>query len=139
MLSSSSKSVAASARASSVLPTPVGPEEEEGADGALGVLDAGPGPDDRVGHRAHRLVLADDALVQLLLQAEELLHLAFHQLRHRDARPARDDLGDVLLVHLFLDQPPPAARPRPAPPRSFSSRSSSASVPYCSSATRFRS
>ena len=108
MLSSSSNSVAASARASSVLPTPVGTEEEEGADGALGVLDAGPGADHRVGHRAHRLVLADDALVQLLLEPEELLHLPFHQLRDRDARPPRDDLGDVLLVDLFLDHPPPA-------------------------------
>ena len=60
---------------------------------------------DGVGHRAHRLVLPHHAVVKLLLQAEELLHLAFHQLRDRDARPPRDDLGDVFLVDLFLDEP----------------------------------
>ena len=48
-------------------------------------------------------------MVQLLLEPEELLHLALHELGHGNARPARDDLGDVLLVHLFLDHPPPAA------------------------------
>ena len=75
--------------------------------------------DHRLGHRRHRLVLADDALVQLLLQVQQLLHLAFEQLRHRDAGPAADDLGDVLLVHFFLDEPVApllswrAALPRP--------------------------
>ena len=53
----------------------------------------------------HRLVLADDALVQLLLQVQQLLHLALQQLGHGDAGPAADDLGDVLLVHLLLDEP----------------------------------
>ena len=57
---------------------------------------------------AHRLVLADHAAVQLLFETQELLHLAFHQLRHRDARPARDDLGDVLLVDFLLEESPAA-------------------------------
>src|SRR6476661_4678534 len=41
-------------------------------------------------------VLADDALVQLVAEVQQLLHLALEQLRHRDAGPAADDLGDVL-------------------------------------------
>jgi hypothetical protein len=34
----------------------------------------------------------------------ELLDLALQQRRDRDAGPARDDLGDVLLVDLLLEQ-----------------------------------
>ncbi len=60
MARSSSKRNSASARASSVLPTPVGPEEEERADGPVGVRQAGPAAPDGVGHRRDRLVLADD-------------------------------------------------------------------------------
>jgi len=48
--------------------------------GRRGVLDARPCPHDGVGHRAHGFFLSDDALVQLLLEPEELLHLALHQL-----------------------------------------------------------
>jgi hypothetical protein len=51
-----------------------------------------------------RLVLPDDALVQALLHLQELLHLALQQAADRDARPAADDLGDVLLVDLLLEQ-----------------------------------
>src|SRR5262249_46679093 len=105
MFSSSSNSVAARARANSVFPTPVGPEERKGPVGPLGILDPGPRPPHRVGPRGHRLVLAHHPVMELLGQLEELLHLALHQLRDRDARPPRDDLGDVLLVHLLLDEP----------------------------------
>ena len=63
----------ASARASSVLPTPVGPEEEERADRAVRVLQAGARAAQRVGDGLDRLVLADDALVQALLHVDELL------------------------------------------------------------------
>ena len=36
---------------------------------------------------------------------EQLLHFPFQKLGHGDVRPAGDHLGDVLLVHLFLDEP----------------------------------
>ena len=79
MLSSESNSASASACDSSVLPTPVGPEEDERADRAARVLDARARADDRVGHELDRLVLADDALVQDLVEAQQLLALALHQ------------------------------------------------------------
>ena len=71
----------ASARASSVLPTPVGPEEEERADRAVGVLQPGARAPERVRDGLDGLVLADDALVQALLHVDELLDLALHQAR----------------------------------------------------------
>ena len=91
----------ASARASSVLPTPVGPEEQEDADRAVGVGEPGARAPQRVGDRLDRLVLADDPLVQALLHVDQLLDLALHQARDRDPRPLGDDLGDVLLGHLL--------------------------------------
>ena len=118
MLSSESNSASASARESSVLPTPVGPEEDERADRPPRVLDARARADDGVGDELHRLVLADHALVQDLVEAQQLLALALHQPRDRDAGPARDHLGDLVLGHLLAQQP----RRRPA---SRSSRSSS--------------
>src|SRR5262249_27860184 len=80
-------------------------EEDERADRTVRILQAGARTDDRVGDGANGLVLADDALVEMLLEPEELLDLALHELRDRDVRPARDDLGDVLLVDLFLQEP----------------------------------
>ena len=46
--------------------------------GRLGILQAGARATDRVGHGGDRLVLADDALVQLILHADELGLLALH-------------------------------------------------------------
>ena len=54
----------------------------------------------RDGH--DRLLLADDALVQLVLHADELLRLGLGELEDRDARPHRDDVGDLLLADLGL-------------------------------------
>jgi hypothetical protein len=90
MLSWLSNMNSASARASSVLPTPVGPRKRNvpiGRSGSTGRRASGAGVrdgDDRLG-------LADDALVQALLHVHELLDLALEQARHRDAGP----LGDV--------------------------------------------
>ena len=56
-----------------------GPEEQERADRAARVLEAGTGAPDRVGHGRDRLVLADDALVEPLLHVDELLELALEQ------------------------------------------------------------
>ena len=102
---SSSNRNSASARASSVLPTPVGPEEEEAAERPVRILQAGAGAADRVGDRVDRFVLADDALVQPLFHVNQLLDFAFHQPADRDVRPLADDLGDVFLVDFFLQHP----------------------------------
>jgi hypothetical protein len=72
-------------------------------DGAALVAEAGARAANRVGHGAQRVFLADDALRELLLEAQELLHLALEHLAHRDARPLRDHAGDVLFGHLFLE------------------------------------
>ena len=94
----------ASARASSVLPTPVGPEEQERADRAARVLEPGPRPADRVGHGLDGLVLAHDPLVQALLHVDQLGRLALHQAADRDAGPGGDDVGDVVRPDLLLEQ-----------------------------------
>src|SRR5512134_2589840 len=57
---------------------------------------------ERIGDRLDGLLLADDPLMQALLHVDELLGLALEQARDGDARPARDDGGDVVLVDLFL-------------------------------------
>ena len=82
---------------SSVLPTPVGPEEQERADRAVGVLQAGAGAPDRVGDGLERVLLADDPRAQRVLHAQELLALALHHPVDRDAGPAGHHGGDVLL------------------------------------------
>ena len=52
--------------------------------------------------RRDRVVLADDPLVQLLFQVDQLGHLTFHETAERHARPLADDLGDVLRIDLLL-------------------------------------
>ncbi len=72
------------------------PEEQEAADRPAGVAKAGPRSPDRLGDRFHGLVLADDALVQIALQAEEPVPLFLGQLLDRHARGPGDHLGDVV-------------------------------------------
>ena len=74
-LVSSSNRNSASARASSVLPTPVGPEEQEAADRPVRILEAGARAAHRGRDRGHRGVLTDHA------RAQAVLHLG------RAARP----------------------------------------------------
>ena len=45
-------------------------EEGERPDGLARVLDAGPGPDDGIGHSLHGFVLADDPLMQDLVEPQ---------------------------------------------------------------------
>ena len=90
-------------RASSVLPTPVGTEEEERADRPVGIGEAGSRPADGAGHRGDGLVLSDHALVEHVLHADELGGLTLHEAGHRDAGPLGHDLGDVLRVDLLLE------------------------------------
>jgi hypothetical protein len=83
---------------------PGGPHEDEAADGPVGVLQAGAGPAHRVGHRPHGLFLADHPAAQ---PRSSMLHqfvaFALQQLADRNAGPAGNHLGDVLVVHLFLE------------------------------------
>src|SRR3954447_16957485 len=86
------------------LADPGRPEEDERADRPARVLDPRAGADDGVGDEADRLVLSDDALVQDLVEAQELLALALHQPRDRDAGPARHDLADLVVGDLLAQQ-----------------------------------
>ena len=99
---SSSNRNSASARASSVLPTPVGPRNRNEPIGRCG--SESPARERRIAFATARTGSSwpIDALVQVLLEPHELRHLAFHEPRHRDAGPLGDDLGDVFLVDLFL-------------------------------------
>src|SRR5882724_8277576 len=78
-----------------------GTEEQERADRLVRVAEPGAAAAHGVGHRADRLVLADDAGEQALLHLHELLDLALEQTRDGDARPFGDGVGDVLLVDLL--------------------------------------
>ena len=98
----SSKRKPASARASSVLPTPVGPRKTNEPIGRLGSDSPVLRRRMAFGHGGHRLVLSDDRLVQVLLEPDQLVDFALHQLGHRDPGPAAHHLGDVLLA-----RPPP--------------------------------
>ena len=110
-------------------------EEDEAAERPVRILQAGAGAADRVRHRGHRVVLADDALVQPLLHVDELLDLAFHQPADTGMCVQRDDdLGDVFLVDLLLEHARLAGvAPRRACSCSRICRSSSGMRPYCSS------
>src|SRR5213594_1379204 len=85
---SSSNRNSASARASSVLPTPVGPRKMNEPSGRFGSWRAA----HRLGHLRDRVVLADHPALEPLLHVHQLLDLALHQARHRDAGPLGDDL-----------------------------------------------
>ena len=88
----------ASALASSVFPTPVGPRKMNEPIGPLGILEAGAGPADGLRDDLDRLLLADDPAVERLLHVEQPLGLLRRDPGDRDAGPHRDDLGDLLLV-----------------------------------------
>ncbi|CAM5676624.1 hypothetical protein SGRIM119S_02326 [Streptomyces griseorubiginosus] len=87
------------------LPDAGGAEEDERADGAARVADAGAGTDDGVGDELDGLVLADDPLAQDLVQAQQLLAFALLETGHGDAGPGGDDLGDLLLRDDLAQQP----------------------------------
>ena len=80
-----------------------GAQEQKRADGAVGVGEPGAVAADGAGHRGHGLVLAHHALVQLVLQVDQLGHLALHHLLHGNARPRGNDLGDLVVRHLLLE------------------------------------
>jgi hypothetical protein len=77
-----------------------GAEEDERAAGALRVLQAGAGAAHALADGLDRVLLADDALVQLAFHVEQLGGLFFGELEHRDAGPDAEHLGDGFLVDL---------------------------------------
>ena len=125
--SSESNRNVASALHSSVLPTPVGPRNRNDPYGRFGIRQPRARAADRVRDEAHRLVLADHALVQPLFHLDQLLALALHHLRHRDAGGARHHLGDFLGADLRAQQPrlSHSASPR-TPPSSAAPRAAAA-------------
>ncbi len=77
-----------------------GSEEDERADRALRVLQAGARATDRARDDVDRRVLPDDALVELFGHAEQFGRLGLLETLHRDLRPRADDVGDVGLGYL---------------------------------------
>ena len=75
------------------------PQEDERPDRLVGVLEARPGAPHRLRHGPHRLVLVDEAAVQLLLHPQQPRLLLLGEFGDRDAGPARQDLGHVLARH----------------------------------------
>ena len=114
-----------------------GAEEDETADRAIGIFQAGTGADDGLGDSDDRFVLADDTLVQLVFKMQQLLHFAFEQTRDRHTGPAADDRGDILLADFFFEKLRRARGYRFRRWRAL--RSVRAALPYLSSAARLRS
>ena len=109
MAFSSSNSTSARALHSSVLPTPVGPQEDERADRPVGVLQAAAAAADGVGDGLDRFVLADDALVQPLFEHQQLGPFGFQHAGDGDAGPGADDFGDFLGADFLAQQAARAA------------------------------
>ncbi len=68
--------------------------------GPLRVLDPGARAADRFRDGGDRDLLADHALVEFLLHADQLLGLGLGQFEDRDPGPHRDDVGDLLFAHV---------------------------------------
>ena len=100
--SSSPNRNSASVRASSVLPTPDGPRKMNEPVGRFGSLMPARARRIALDDGDDRLVLADDALVELVLHPDELLRLGLGELEDGDARPHGDDVGDLVLADLRL-------------------------------------
>ena len=72
-----------------------GTEEQEAADGPVRVAEPGPGPPDRLGDGRDGLVLADDPLVQVLLEPQQPVLFFLGELGDGYPGRAGDHLGDV--------------------------------------------
>ena len=101
-------------------------------------------PANGIADRLDRLLLADDALAQVLFHVKQLLGFGLQHAAHRNARPRADDDGDVAciddLVEVHLDPPqlgllrcirPRGARARPCTGRHFRSRAPPRPFPRC--------
>src|ERR1700723_1486395 len=94
---SSSNKYDASARASSVFPTPVGPRNRKLPIGRFGSFKP---PRARI----DRLILTDHAFMQLIGKMQQFLDFAFEKFRKRNSSPPADDLGNVFFRHFFFEQ-----------------------------------
>ena len=104
MLASSSKSVVANARASSVFPTPVGPRNKNDPIGLLGSLMPDLARRTRVRDGGHGLLLPDDPLMQQFFQFKQFLGLAFHQPGNRYPGPAADNCRNIVFIDFLLEE-----------------------------------
>ena len=116
MACSSSNMNSASALASSVLPTPVGPRNRNEPIGRFGSCSPARARRTASDTATQGFLLADHALAQCVFHGEQLLALALQHLLDRHAGPAGDDRGDLFGVdhfrrHGVLRRPWP--RPRP--------------------------
>ncbi len=82
-----------------------GSEEHKGSGRPIRVGDAGPGTTHGLTHRAHGLLLPDQAAPEFVLEVEQLLGLAGEQFADGNARPRGDDLGDIVAGDLLADHP----------------------------------
>ena len=80
-----------------------GAGEDERAGRSLRVLESGPRAPNRLRQRLDGLLLTDDALVQLVLHAQQAGGVVLGELGHGDAGHEGDHLGDQLLVDLGHD------------------------------------
>ena len=71
-------------------------EEDEAADGTLGVFESGAGAAHGIGDGGDGGVLSDDALMQPLLHPKQLIRLGFQQPVNGDAGPGCDQPADLL-------------------------------------------
>ena len=74
-----------------------GTEEEEGADGLRGILDARLTSLNGLRNLLHGLILTHDPLMQGVVQVESLILLRLGELGHRNIGPAGDDLCNLVL------------------------------------------
>ena len=75
-----------------------GAQEQETADGTLGVLQTHTATADGPGHGLHSLVLTHHTLMKDILHVQQALALVLCQTGHRDTGPTRHHSGDVLRV-----------------------------------------
>ena len=80
-----------------------GAYEQERTDGAVRVGETGTAAADGVGHGNDCLVLAHNTLMQHFFQPHQLVHLAFHEARDGDVRPAAHHFGDVFGFYFFFE------------------------------------
>ena len=80
-----------------------GAEEDEAGDRTLRVLQTGTAAANGIAYGCDSLVLADDSLVELLLQMEQFLALTLHHTAYWYSGPAAHYLSNIIGSHLFAD------------------------------------
>ncbi len=86
------------------------PEEEEGTDRPIRILQSGARATHGPRNGGNRFRLTDNALTERRFHLQELLALTLEHLVDRNAGPARDDLRDMGFRHSLVDQSTGCAR-----------------------------